>query len=135
MEICDFGEFQLQEEGAASGRPAGDYPSIDEVLNNVIYVTGFCDDVETENGKRILVRFRWNADGAETAFFTRSKKLRSTLLNPSIKFPFATIVKVVFVRDMASFEFRSSKEVVSQQDKDNLNMYLIKKRGYMKQRR
>lgn len=36
---------------------------------------------------------------------------------------------------MAGFEFRSAKEVVSQEDMDALNMYLIKKRSYMKQRR
>ena len=36
---------------------------------------------------------------------------------------------------MAGFEFRSAKEVVSKEDEDNLNMYIIRKRSYMKQRR
>ena len=52
-----------------------------------------------------------------------------------MRFPFSTIVKVVLVRDMTGFEFRSAKELVSNEDRDNLNMYLIRKRSYMKQRR
>lgn len=36
---------------------------------------------------------------------------------------------------MTGFEFRSAKELVSNEDRDNLNMYLIHKRSYMKQRR
>ncbi len=134
-ETFDFADFSLQGESASSARPTGDYPSIDEVINKPIWCTGFSDSVETENGKRTLVKFKWELAGAETAFWTSSKKLLGVLKNPSIRFPFHTIIKVVFVRDMAGFEFRSAKEVVSQEDTDALNMYLIKKRSYMKQRR
>lgn len=134
-ETFDFADFSLQGESASSARPTGDYPSIDEVINKPIWCTGFSDSVETENGKRTVVKFKWELEGAETAFWTSSKKLLAVLKNPSIRFPFHTIIKVVFVRDMAGFEFRSAKEVVSQEDTDALNMYLIKKRSYMKQRR
>lgn len=134
-ETFDFADFSLQGESSSSTRPTGDYPSIDEVINKPIWCTGFPDSVETENGKRTVVKFKWELEGAETAFWTSSKKLLAVLRNPSIRFPFHTIIKVVFVRDMAGFEFRSAKEVVSQEDTDALNMYLIKKRSYMKQRR
>lgn len=135
-ETFDFGDLNLQEQGSASNsRPSGDYHSIDEVINQVIWVTGFIDGVETGNGLRTLVKFKWQLEGAETAFFTSSKKLLNTLRNQNIRFPFSTIVKVVLVRDMAGFEFRSAKELVSNEDRDNLNMYLIRKRSYMKQRR
>lgn len=131
----DFGDLNLQEQGGDSNRPSGDYHSIDEVINQVIWVTGFIDGVETDNGVRTLVKFKWQLDGAETAFFTSSKKLLKTLLHQNIRFPFSTIVKVVLVRDMTGFEFRSAKELVSNEDRDNLNMYLIHKHSYMKQRR
>lgn len=135
-ETFDFGDLNLQEQGSASNsRPSGDYHSIDEVINQAIWVTGFIDGVETGNGLRTLVKFKWQLEGAETAFFTSSKKLLNTLRNQNIRFPFSTIVKVVLVRDMAGFEFRSAKELVSNEDRDNLNMYLIRKRSYMKQRR
>ena len=135
-ETFDFGDLNLQEQGSASNsRPSGDYHSIDEVINQIIWVTGFIDGVETGNGLRTLVKFKWQLEGAETAFFTSSKKLLTTLRNQNIRFPFSTIVKVVLVRDMAGFEFRSAKELVSNEDRDNLNMYLIRKRSYMKQRR
>lgn len=132
-ETLDFGDLALQE-GEHSSRPSGDYPSIDSVINKVIFVTGF-EELDTDNGKRTLIKFRWQQDGAETAFFTSSKKLTKALHNPNIRFPFSTIVKVVLVRDMAGFEFRSAREAVSHEDEDNLNMYLIRKRSYMKQRR
>lgn len=134
-ETFDFADFSLQGESSNSTRPTGDHPSIDEVINKPIWCTGFSDSVETENGKRTVVKFKWELEGAETAFWTSSKKLLAVLRNSSIRFPFHTIIKVVFVRDMAGFEFRSAKEVVSQEDTDALNMYLIKKRSYMKQRR
>ena len=118
-----------------SSRPSGDYHSIDEVINQVIWVTGFIDGVETDNGVRTLVKFKWQLDGAETAFFTSSKQLLKPLLHQNIRFPFSTVVKVLLVRDMTGFEFRSAKELVSNEDRDNLNMYLIHKRSYMKQRR
>lgn len=134
-ETFDFADFSLQGESTGSTRPTGDYPSIDEVINKPIWCTGFCGGVDTDNGKRTLVKFKWELEGAETAFWTSSKKLLAVLQNPSIRFPLHTIIKVVFIRDMAGFEFRSAKEVVSQEDVDALNMYLIKKRSYMKQRR
>ncbi|WP_279167848.1 hypothetical protein [Muribaculum intestinale] len=134
-ETFDFADFSLQGESASSARPTGDYPSIDEVLNKPIWCTGFSDSVKTENGNRTLVKFKWELVEAETAFWTSSKKLLSVLQNPSIRFPFHTIIKVVFIRDMAGFEFRSAKEAISQDNVDALNMYLIKKRSYMKQRR
>jgi hypothetical protein len=134
-ETFDFADFSLQGESAGTERPTGDYPSIDEVINKPIWCTGFTDSVETENGKRTVVKFKWELTGAETAFWTSSKKLLGTLRNPSIRFPFHTIIKVVFIREMAGFEFRSAKEAVSQDDTDALNMYLIKKRSYMKTKR
>lgn len=68
-------------------------------------------------------------------FLHPQKKLIGTLTNAGIRFPFHAIIKVVFIRDMAGFEFRSAKEAISQDDIDSLNMYLIRKRSYMKQRR
>lgn len=134
-ETFDFADFSLQGESSSSDRPTGDYPSIDEVINKPIWCTGFSHGVETENGKRTVIKFKWELEEAETAFWTSSKKLLKTLQNPKLRFPFHTIIKVVFIRDMAGFEFRSAKEAVSQEDVDALNMYLIKKRSYMKQRR
>ena len=134
-ETFDFGDLNLQEQDGPSDRPSGDYHSIDEVINQVIWVTGFVDEVETDNGMRTLVKFKWQLEGAETAFFTSSKRLLKALRHQNIRFPFSTIVKVVLVRDMAGFEFRSAKELVSNEDKDNLNLYLIRKRSYMKQQR
>lgn len=135
QETFDFADFSLQGEEANSQRPSGDYPSIDEVINKPIWCTGFADSVETENGKSNLIKFCWELGEAETAFWTKSKKLITTVQKPDIRFPFHTIIKVVFIRDMASFEFRSAKEVVSQDDIASFNMYLTKKRSYMKQRR
>ena len=134
METFDFGELNLQEQDSGSGRPSGDYSSIDQVINLPIWVTGYVD-VDTDNGARTLVKFKWQLEQAETAFFTSSKKLRAVLLNPKIKFPFSTIIKVVVIRDMTGFEFRSAKEAISKEDESNLNMYLMRKRSYLKQRR
>nr|DAP21705.1 MAG TPA: hypothetical protein [Caudoviricetes sp.] len=135
QETFDFADLSLQGEAANSTLPSGDYPSIDEVINKPIWVTGYTNDVETANGKRCVVNFKWELGEKETAFFTSSKKLIGVLSNAGIRFPFHTIIKVVFIRDMAGFEFRSSKEAISQDDIDSLNMYQIKKRSYLKQRR
>ena len=134
-ETFDYADLPLQGEAASSTMPSGDYPSIDEVINKPIWVTGYTNNVETANGNRCVVNFKWELEEAETAFFTSSKKLISVLTNAGIRFPFHTIIKVVFIREMASFVFRSSKEAISQEDMDSLNMYLIKKRSYLKQRR
>jgi hypothetical protein len=131
----DFADLLLQGEAASSTLPSGDYPSIDDVINKPIWITGFTNNVDTANGSRCVIRFKWEMEQAETAFFTSSKKLISVLTNTGIRFPFRTIIKVVFIREMAGFEFRSSKEAVSQDDIDSLNMYQIKKRSYLKQRR
>jgi len=135
QETFDFADLPLQGESASSTLPTGDYPSIDEVINKPIWVTGFNNNVETANGNRCVVNFKWELEEAETAFFTSSKKLINVLTNSGIRFPFHTIIKVVFIRDMAGFEFRSSKEAISQDDIDSLSMYQIKKRSYLKQRR
>jgi hypothetical protein len=131
----DFADLLLQGEAASSALPSGDYPSIDDVINKPIWITGFTNNVDTANGNRCVIRFKLELAQAETAFFTSSKKLIGILTNTGIRFPFRTIIKVVFIREMASFEFRSSKEAISQEDTDNYNMYLIKKRSYLKQRR
>lgn len=57
-EAFDFGDLNLQEQGSDASRPSGDYHSIDEVINQVIWVTGFVDGVETDNGMRTLVKFK-----------------------------------------------------------------------------
>ncbi len=44
-EAFDFGDLNLQEQGGDASRPSGDYHSIDEVINQVIWVTGFVDGV------------------------------------------------------------------------------------------
>lgn len=133
METYDFGELGLQEQ-QGNGRPAGDYHNIDQVINTAIWVTGVINDIDTDNGKRTLVKFKWDLQEAETAFFTSSKKLSSVLNNPKCKFPFHTIIKVVLVRDMTGFEFRSAKEAISQEDENNLNLYLHHKRNFLKRR-
>lgn len=133
--VNDFADMGLQGAYDTNNRPSGEYHSIDDVINKVIIVTGCDNDTDTENGKRTLVRFKWNEGEAETAFFTGSKRLVSVLSNPKIQFPFATIIKVIIVRGgMASFEFRSAREAVSQEDIQNFAMYQLQKRGYMKSR-
>lgn len=133
--VSDFADMGVQGTTNPNGRPSGEYHSVDAVINKPIIVTGFEPAVDTENGVRTLVRFVWNEGEAETAFFTSSKRLASVLSNPKIQFPFATIIKVVIVRSgMASFEFRSAKEAVSQEDVQNFSLYQLQKRGYMKQR-
>lgn len=134
-ETFDFADFSLQGESESAERPTGDYPSIDEVINKVIWVTGYTDNVETENGGRTVVKFKWELGEAETAFWTSSKKLLKVLHNPNVRFPFCTIIKAVVIREFVGFEFRSSKEAISQEDTDALNLYLIKKRSYMKTKR
>lgn len=132
--VNDFANLGMQGAYDTSSRPSGEYHSIDNVINKPIIVTGCELDIDTENGKRTLVRFAWNEGEAETAFFTSSKRLVRVLSNPQIQFPFATIIKVIIVRGMASFEFRSAREAVSQEDVQNLCMYQLQKRGYMKSR-
>lgn len=132
--VSDFADMGLQGAQSTSNRPSGEYSSIDAVINQPIIVTGFEQDVDTENGKRTLVRFAWHEGEADTAFFTSSKRLLNVLTNPKITFPFATIIKVVIMRDMASFEFRSAREAVSQIDIQNFSLYQLQKRGYMKSR-
>lgn len=127
----DFGDFVQDEQ---KSRPSGDYHSIVEVINQVIYVTGW-EDVDTENGQRTLIRFKWRPNGAETALFTSSKRLHSVLASPNVKFPFATIIKVVQNRGMLGFDFRSSNEEISKQDEDTLNLLLMNKRSYVKSRK
>lgn len=131
--VSDFADMCLQGTPTASSRPSGDYHSIDAVINKPIIVTGF-EQLDTENGKRTLVKFKWSEEEAETAFFTSSKRLAGVLTDPNIQFPFAAIIKVVMVRSMASFEFRSAREAVSQADIQNFSMYQLQKRGYMKSR-
>ncbi|MCM1516019.1 MAG: hypothetical protein NC080_06340 [Paraprevotella sp.] len=133
--VCDFADMGLQGTQSPNGMPSGDYPSIDAVINKVIIVTGVVLDKDTDNGKRTLVRFVWHEGEAETAFYTGSKRLTNVLANPKIQFPFATIIKVVSVRaGMTSFEFRSAKEAVTEQDIQNFSFYQLQKRGYMKAR-
>ena len=132
--VSDFADMCLQGTPSTSDMLSGEYHSIDDVINKVIIVTGVKADMDTANGSRTLVRFTWREGEAETAFFTSSKRLCKVLTDPNIQFPFATIIKVVIVRDMASFEFRSAREAVSQEDMQNLCMYQMQKRGYMKSR-
>lgn len=53
-ETYDFADLPLQGDGANPQKPSGDYPSIDAVINKPIWCTGFTEDVDTENGKRLL---------------------------------------------------------------------------------
>lgn len=132
--VNDFADMSLQGTLSTSDMPSGEYSSIDMVINKPIIVTGCKLDMDTENGKRTLVRFAWNEGEAETAFFTSSKRLVRVLADPNIQFPFATIIKVVLARGMASFEFRSAREAISQEDIQNFSLYQLQKRGYMKSR-
>ena len=132
--VSDFADMGLQGAANTSDLPSGEYHSIDAVINKPIIVTGCKLNMDTENGVRTLVRFVWNEGEAETAFFTSSKRLVRVLADPKIQFPFATIIKVIIVRGMASFEFRSAREAVSQEDMQNLCMYQLQRRGYMKSR-
>ena len=134
-ETYDFADLPLQGDGANPQKPSGDYPSIDAVINKPIWCTGFTEDVDTENGKRTLIRFKWDLGEGERLFGRAVKKLLAIVKHPNIRFPFHTIIKVVLIREMAGFEFRSAKEAISQDDIDAYNLYLMKKRSYMKQRR
>lgn len=100
--VSDFADMSLQGTPSTSDMPTGEYHSIDDVINKVIIVTGCKTDMDTANGTRTLVRFAWREGEAETAFFTSSKRLCKVLTDPNIQFPFATIIKVVIVRGMAS---------------------------------
>lgn len=127
QEEIDFADLSMQGEAASScAMPSGDYPSIDEVINKPIWVTG---------DGRGLIKFRWERNSAETAFFTSSKKLMRVVTNAWARFPFHTIIKVTITRDMCGFEFRSAKETVTDEDRQNLEYYRIKKKSYLKQRR
>ena len=135
-EVFDFADLSLTGEAAnSSDAPTGDYPSIDEVINKPIFVTGYVvKDTEAGDGGYI-VKFKWALNEAETAFFTHSKKLTKVLTNEGTRFPFQTIIKVTIVRDMCVFEFRSAREAVTQQDIENFEIYKIRKRSFVKQRR
>lgn len=82
-----------------------------------------------------MIKFRWERNSAETAFFTSSKKLMRVVTNAVERFPFHTIIKVTITRDMCGFEFRIAKETVTDEDSKNLEYYRIKKKSYLKQRR
>lgn len=86
-ETYDFADLPLQGDGANPQKPSGDYPSIDAVINKPIWCTGFTEDVDTENGKRTLIRFKWDLGEAETAFWTSSKKTTCHCKTP--KYPFS----------------------------------------------
>ena len=85
-ETYDFGDLNLQEHGTGGSRPSGDYYSIDSVINQVIYVTGW-EEVETDNGMRTLVKFKWQLNGAETAFFYQQQKAAQNPAKPQYPFP------------------------------------------------
>lgn len=135
-ETYDFGDFAPQREEASNQRPTGDYSPIDDVINKPIWVTGYATGVQTHGGtdKSNLIKFKWELDEAETAFWTRSRKLIEMVQDPAIRFPFRTIIKVVLIRELCGFEYRSAKEAVSKEDEAAYNMYLVRKRGYMRGR-
>lgn len=136
QEEIDFADLSMQGEAASScAMPSGDYPSIDEVINKPIWVTGFSQLDTVAGDGRGLIKFRWERNSAETAFFTSSKKLMRVVTNAGARFPFYTIIKVTITRDMCGFEFRSAKETVTDEDRQNLEYYRIKKKSYLKQRR
>lgn len=136
QEEIDFADLSMQGEAASScTMPSGDYPSIDEVINKPIWVTGFSQLDTVAGDGRGLIKFRWERNSAETAFFTSSKKLMRVVTNAGARFPFHTIIKVTITRDMCGFEFRSAKETVTDEDRQNLEYYRIKKKSYLKQRR
>lgn len=135
-EVFDFADLSLTGEAAnSSDAPAGDYPSIDEVINKPIYVTGYVVKNTEAGDNGYICKFKWALEGEETVFFTHSKKLTKVLTNEGTKFPFHAIIKVTIVRDMCGFEFRSAREPVTEQDYRNFDIYKMRKRSFVKQRR
>ena len=93
QEEIDFADLSMQGEAASScAMPSGDYPSIDEVINKPIWVTGFSQLDTVAGDGRGLIKFRWERNSAETAFFTSSKKLMRVVTNAGARFPFHTII-------------------------------------------
>lgn len=118
-EIIDFDE-SLNQDDEYDERFDCDYSSVDEVINKVEIFTG-AKELETENGFRTLISY--GKGPTRSAFFTSSKKLKDVVNNPSVKFPFRAIVKVVEYGINTGFAFRSPKCKVSESDIENFDRY------------
>lgn len=105
-----------------------EYTSIEAIVNQVIVFTG-CQTRQTENGERTLVAYGEGYN--RSAFFTNSKKLRDVFANPNRRYPFRAIIKVVNYGSMFGFRVFPPTTEVTQQDKDNFDMYKrTKKRNW-----
>lgn len=97
-----------------------EYTSVDAVINEVTVFTG-CKEAQTENGTRTLIAY---GDGVNrSAFFTDSKKLKDTVMDPILKFPFRAIIKVVRYGNMYGFKFFSPNSEITQDDRSNFEFY------------
>lgn len=85
-ETYDFADLPLQGDGANPQKPSGDYPSIDAVINKPIWCTGFTEDVDTENGKRTLIRFKWDWERLKRLF---GRAVKTTCHCKTPKYPFS----------------------------------------------
>ncbi len=109
-----------------------DYSSVDDVINQVLVFTG-ATERETENGKRTLIAYQRD-DGSRSAFWTDSRKLKDVVHNPQRSYPFRAIIKVVKLGEMTGFRFFAPSSVVTQEDRDNFNLYQKSKYRYNKRR-
>ena len=129
MEVSDF----IEEDSYANEELFDcDYSSVDDVINQVIVFTG-ATERETENGLRTLIAFQKD-DGTRTAFWTDSRKLKEVVNNPQRTYPFRSIIKVVKLGEMTGFRFFSPNSAVTQEDRDNFNLYQKSKFRYNKRR-
>lgn len=97
-----------------------EFSSVDAVINEVAVFTGF-QERSTENGTKTLIAF---GEGySKSAFFTDSKKLRDVVADPSRKFPFRAVIKVVKYGNMYGFRFFSPSTQITKEDQDNLEAY------------
>ena len=105
-----------------------EYTSVDAVINEVTVFTGWTER-QTENGLRTLIAYGEGHN--RSAFYTDSKKLKEVVANPSRKFPFRAMIKVVNYGTMMGFKFFAPNAPITDDDKANFEAYKrTKGRGY-----
>lgn len=109
-----------------------DYSSIDDVINKPAIFTAYQTDVATANGTRCLIAYTITEGNStiNSAFFTSSAKLISTITNPKVTLPFRGMIKLVAYGLNYGFKFVSAKEEVTDIDMENFRKYKRNKFKY-----
>lgn len=115
-EIVDF----VEEEADCGGLFDCEFTSVDAVINQPTVFTGF-EVRATENGDRTLVAYGEGYN--KSAFFTDSKKLKDVFCNPSRRYPFRAMIKVVRYGNMYGFRVFSPNSEVTKEDVENFEFY------------